>query len=599
MLLKRLVEYAGRLKLPPTLYAESPVRYVIALDSSGELESPVPIDTSDPGNPRTKRGQLHPVPRVQRAMKIRPLLLADNAEYTLGLARPDSDRVRVEKCRRAYLDQVGRCAQAAGDPDVAAVHRFLASEPVTQLQLPDTFDPSANITFQVQGRFVVDLPGVQRFWADENAPDIQGEETAPRMQCVICGQERPVLRRLQTKIKGLPGGQSSGTSIISANADAFESYGLEASLIAPTCATCGERFTLALNELIHNESTHVSVGNSVLVFWTRTATAFSLRSLLDRPDPGQVRELVESARKGSWMPRKVDSQAFFAASLTANVGRAVVRDWIDTTVEDVKLHLGRWFQEQAIVDAWGAEPRPLGVYALAAATARDVRKDLVARTPRALWDAALQGTPLPMELLYQAVQRNRAERQVTRQRAALIKLVLQSRDVLEVACGSPRLGKEDGMVQLDPHNDHPAYLCGRLLAVIEEAQRLAVPGIKATVVDRFFGTASSAPASVFGRLLRGAQPHLAKLKRDKPGAFRIIDGRLMDIQEGLQGFPRILSLGDQGLFALGYYHQRAFDRAAAREAKARKTARGAQAALEEGLEGLADLEENSTEAKEE
>lgn len=60
------------------------------------------------------------------------------------------------------------------------------------------------------------------------------------------------------------------------------------------------------------------------------------------------------------------------------------------------------------------------------------------------------------------------------------------------------------MVQLDPDNPNSAYRCGRLLAVLEAVQRLAIPGIKATVVDRFFGTASSAPASVFGRLVRGA-----------------------------------------------------------------------------------------------
>lgn len=128
------------------------------------------------------------------------------------------------------------------------------------------------------------------------------------------------------------------------------------------------------------------------------------------------------------------------------------------------------------------------------------------------------------------------------------------------------------MVQLDTDNPNPAYRCGRLLAVLEEAQRQAIPGIKATIVDRFYGTASSAPASVFARLLRGAQPHLSKLKRDRPGAYTNLQRRLEDIQAGISAFPRILKLEDQGLFALGYYHQRAYDRAQAREAKERRKA---------------------------
>ena len=43
---------------------------------------------------------------------------------------------------------------------------------------------------------------------------------------------------------------SSVPSLISANSDAFESYGLSASLNAPTCANCGEAFTRGINSLL-------------------------------------------------------------------------------------------------------------------------------------------------------------------------------------------------------------------------------------------------------------------------------------------------------------------------------------------------------------
>ena len=120
------------------------------------------------------------------------------------------------------------------------------------------------------------------------------------------------------------------------------------------------------------------------------------------------------------------------------------------------------------------------------------------------------------------------------------------------------------LVQLDPANRDPAYLCGRLLAVLEAIQREALGDISASIVDRFFGTASSAPASVFGRLLRGAQPHLKTLSRDKRGMYNIFENRLLDVTQGISGrdgVPKTLSLEKQGLFALGYYHQRAADRA--------------------------------------
>ena len=92
------------------------------------------------------------------------------------------------------------------------------------------------------------------------------------------------------------------------------------------------------------------------------------------------------------------------------------------------------------------------------------------------------------------------------------------------------------------------------MAVLEEVQRAAIPGVSATVVDRFYGTASTAPVSVFPRLLRGAQPHLAKLQRDNRGAYVAIQRRLEQIMSGLpanEGFLRTLTLAQQGFFSLG------------------------------------------------
>ena len=64
--------------------------------------------------------------------------------------------------------------------------------------------------------------------------------------------------------------------------------------------------------------------------------------------------------------------------------------------------------------------------------------------------------------------------------------------------------------------------------------------------------------------MRGAQPHLAKLERDRPGAYHALQQRLEEVMAGLEGFPKTLDMESQGLFALGFYHQRAHDRARAR-----------------------------------
>jgi CRISPR-associated protein Csd1 len=122
------------------------------------------------------------------------------------------------------------------------------------------------------------------------------------------------------------------------------------------------------------------------------------------------------------------------------------------------------------------------------------------------------------------------------------------------------------MERLDLQCEDRAYLCGRLLAELEAIQ-LASANYKLnrTLVDSFSGTASTAPASVFGRLLGLAQAHLTNLRKTKKGAFDGSQQRIEEIMARVRcqdGFPSTLTLKEQGVFWLGYYHHRAEARAA-------------------------------------
>ena len=107
-------------------------------------------------------------------------------------------------------------------------------------------------------------------------------------------------------------------------------------------------------------------------------------------------------------------------------------------------------------------------------------------------------------------------------------------------------------------------MCGRLLAALEEAQWEAVPGLETTLVDHYYMSASTAPRFVFPLLLRGARANLYRLRGSRRGAFNALEARLEEVLSLLdanESFPRALSLEQQGLFSLGFYHQRAHTRA--------------------------------------
>lgn len=112
---------------------------------------------------------------------------------------------------------------------------------------------------------------------------------------------------------------------------------------------------------------------------------------------------------------------------------------------------------------------------------------------------------------------------------------------------------------LDERYPDPAYHCGRLMAVLSDIQRRGLGGVNAGVVERFYGAASATPALVLGRLVRMSQHHLAKI--DSEGLRRWNEGRIAGIMAAIDNIPRTLDLEQQSLFALGYYHQLAADRA--------------------------------------
>ena len=146
-----------------------------------------------------------------------------------------------------------------------------------------------------------------------------------------------------------------------------------------------------------------------------------------------------------------------------------------------------------------------------------------------------------MSFYIAVLRRLRAEREVRHPRAAILKAVL---------CRNYR--KED-LEMLNPERTEPAYQMGRLFAALEKAQEDALPGINASIKDRYFGAASATPGSVLPRLIRMSQHHIGKLEGWKKV---VAEKRVQEICGRIDSFPTHLDLPGQGLFALGYYHQR-------------------------------------------
>ena len=164
-----------------------------------------------------------------------------------------------------------------------------------------------------------------------------------------------------------------------------------------------------------------------------------------------------------------------------------------------------------------------------------------------VFQAVLSGTRYPASLYSNTLIRIKAEQgKVTWGRAGIIKAYLIRNNQWEE--GEQYMGlKED--------SSDTAYVLGRLFSVLESIQMDANPGIKATIRDRYFNSACSAPASGFPILIKLKNSHLKKLEREKGSSKIYYEKLLTGIMEKLQTFPKRLSLEEQGKFILGYYHQ--------------------------------------------
>ncbi|BAU65302.1 hypothetical protein STA3757_26830 [Stanieria sp. NIES-3757] len=566
MILTKLYEYANnRMTLPPAMYGVNKIAWLIDLSPDGKFEGFVCLKSKE-----AKWGTIMTTPHIGRTVAISPKLLADTGEYVLGIPKKTSKPERVKECHEQFKTLIQQCADETQESVVKTIATFLNSSEIekAKVQIPKDFDPGEVVTFRV-GNAIPSNSGenwhkIEEFWAKYTSGETSedSDNNNPVMPCLITGEVTTVEKRLPFLIKGVIGGQPSGTALVSANSSAFMSYGLQNSLTSPISRDAAEKFAKALNSLIANEQgqSRIYIGSTVYVFWTREETGFNPLAFLDKPDPQAVANLLKSpftAKQAS----SLNENQFYGLSLTANNARTVVRDWLDTTVPNVEDNLKLWFQKQKIVDAYGGEHRPLGAYTLAASVYRDAAKEMQPKVPTALIRSALHADRLPDELLLKLVRRNLVEREITYPRAVLTKLIFSS--------DSNRNPMMTDMEQLNLNpnlegGDRGAYYCGRLLAVLEATQRTAIGSVNASLTDRYYGAASSTPANAFPSLMRGARSHLAKLRKTMPGACKALEERLEEITVNLPTFPKTLNLQQQGLFSLGYYHQRASDRAAAK-----------------------------------
>ncbi|GAA1579287.1 type I-C CRISPR-associated protein Cas8c/Csd1 [Actinomadura kijaniata] len=578
MPIRQLVEFAAHEfgDTGPRYYRSRAVRWLINInrDGTGTL-----VDRADADN---KSGGQEATPFLTRTSGVAAMLLADTLEYVFGIAKDNSDKAQAGADRRndAYLQLLHDWHTATGDPVAALVCDFFDQEKHLALieALPEDASPSEIAAVMVDNEWCHRRPSAIEFWGQvARNRKSSGQEGI----CLACHKHGPMLKTVPDMVKStlIPVGvdakgrpkRGRDAALVSVNTSA-QGRGGDLQLVnTPLCEGCGAQAMAALNHLLGHERHRRRGDDSVLTWWLRTPDTFD-PMLFEQPSTTEVKALLDEVYQGKHRTQ-ANPNDFYALTLSANQSRVVVRDWVETPVAQIKEHLAAWFTDHGSFDRWsdGIHYVPLRTLVRASGRWDRVTKQYVPGTAahgleRDLLRAALHGTPPPSSLLPQLLQRIRSDHNIDLARVALLRLVLTRPPF-----------KEKTMPGLDETDTTPAYVWGRMFAVLEAIQRKALPDVNATIRDRFFGLAMTQPEATMRMLRLNANGHLKKLLRGEKtrGSGRALDQRLADLYQLLdakEGLPPHLDSRGQARFILGYEQQRSADMAAARAAREAKEA---------------------------
>lgn len=568
MILQALVSYyetlAARGELPQPGWAPVKVSYVLNLDDQGDITTVVCIkEEVTRGKKKALVPQTIQLPApVKRTAGVTANFLCDNSSYILGADKKGKPKRSLE-CFQACKTLHETLLVSVEEPAARALLSFfdhwqpekLTEHPAFAHQDMEDLLASANLIFRYRGRYLHEIPAIRQAWQDyyNNSQDSQ------QFPCLVTGKLAPVAQ-LHPSIKGIYGAQSSGASLVSFNAPAFCSYDREQGLNAPTSQYAAFAYGAALNYLIATQNTRV--GDVTLLFWAESGEEAYTDALKrfgfgggdedDQYKEEDLKGLMESLAEGAdveWDGTRIDpNMTFYILGISPNVARLSVRFFLRNSfgqfIRNVKAHYDRLEIVRPSFDPFDNIPvwRMLKETVNPNSREKKPAADMAGDTLRTI----LTNTPYPATLLNGVTLRIRADREMNRTRAAILKAYyLKNRN--------PFVPEEVLTVSLNQDSNHEAYVLGRLFSVLEAIQSDANPGINATIRDKYFSSASATPGVVFPTLVNLAQKHLRKLDEGKKIFY---DKQLTELMSKLgETYPNRMNLPQQGAFQLGYYHQ--------------------------------------------
>ena len=555
MILQALCEYYDRKaalgEMPPYGREWKPIPYLIVINKNGDflrLES-----TLEGENNNDAHKFLLPIEVDGRTSAIAPNNFYDKVSYIFGSISNksrDRDANKAFIKRMRYLAQINKGENLGIDAVCMFYDKFNSNFQLIKkdpLFKEATKVPKTLFAFKIIGKTSV---------VGEDINIVLPNDKKEHFGCcLVTGKTDVPLLRLSRRIKiKSPKGLASGSVLVGFNSATSNSYGKYQGDNASISKLADFKYTTAINYLLDSTKNCISLVGDKLLFWASKDNKFvdSFKyffeiPIKDEPDFNveNVKIALKSPLYGS-LPEESNTK-FYMALLCPAESRIAVKLWEECALKDMTVNIRKYFEDLDIVRGPDdKEYMPLGNL-LRSISLQHKEENLPPQLFSSMMRAILEGLPFPQLLLTQTLSRIRADKVVSRNRAALLKAYLNRK--------RNNLNEKSINMSLDSNNNNQAYLCGRLFAIFERIQQLANPGVNMSIRDQYFDSFSCTPNVALPRLSALSIHHIQKLSRSSQVYYERLKGEVMD-RLSANGLPSRFSLDDQSRFMIGYYQQR-------------------------------------------
>ena len=510
--------------------------------------------------------------RFPRSSGIVANFLCDTVTYMLGYdtkGKPERAAQAFQACAELHLCVL----DGVEGPVASAICAFFTQAPQWEtaqyLMGDEAWKSSLTMNFALyydngtQATFVGDFPNVQEAW--NTYYDQEKNDNESTLVSSLVSGKQVVPEKIHPKIKGVAGAQSAGASLISFNAPAFCSHGAEQNENAPMSKREAYEYTTALNTLLADRDRVQRIGDDTVISWAHCGNGVypDLFSQWQNGSMGQSavkldEKTIKDATHALAQGRPYDyegihlspDEKFHILALSPNAARLSVRFYLTNTFGAFACNIERHYQDVAIRRPNYDTTTFLPTWRLLNQTIRAQSKNakVSAEMAGAVMKAILNDTAYPVTLINAVERRITAERDVSPDKAAIIKAYYLRKTTNEQF-------KEVLQMDINEESDYLPYVLGRMFSIYEQIQLAAIPGINTTIKDKYFTSASTTPARFFPILGDLAAKHMRKTWQSK-GLKIKLDKTLGALTKKVgDRYPSRLSLEERGAFQLGYYFE--------------------------------------------